>query len=344
MKKKLFLFAGLSLALCFSSCSDDDDKYYRKGEGVPVTMTLDGGTGGSMAVNSVYLDLSTEKQTAVERSSWHLAFNCGSDFGVFLNSTLGSRVVEVTNGETVNTVLTEETNNTYKEALSLGMGAGSWSLVDNLDGTIAGTAIKENKTYIYDSGDAGLELYKINVSKKNNNTYLLTYAVWNSAEVTSVEIVKNSSYDKIGVSFITKQTVNIQPTKGDWDLIWGRNTYKSGAMDVPFVISDVVFVNSTNGVTTARIMTDSISYTNYSEANIATTTFSAEKDVIGTEWRVVKVDASIAKSTTKAATDRFYVIKDPSGNVFKLRFIAASADDGGERGKPEIEYELVKGA
>ncbi len=41
-------------------------------------------------------------------------------------------------------------------------------------------------------------------------------------------------------------------------------------------------------------------------------------------------------------TDRFYVIKDAAGNVYKLRFISFHASDGGVRGYPKIEYKLGK--
>ncbi|WP_255157753.1 HmuY family protein [Siphonobacter sp. BAB-5385] len=41
-------------------------------------------------------------------------------------------------------------------------------------------------------------------------------------------------------------------------------------------------------------------------------------------------------------TDRFYVIKDAAGNVYKLKFINYTSTDGGERGYPNIEYKLVK--
>lgn len=342
--KKLFLLISLGLVFAFASCSDDDDKYYDDNISAGGTMQLQGGTGGSMAINSVFVDFSSENQVSVERASWHLAFNCGSDFGVFLNNTLGSRVVPANEGHTVETALNSEENTTYKGALSLGMGNGSWDIVDNLDGTIAGTAIKEGKVYIYDSGDAALELYKISVTKKDNNTYTLKYALANSSQVTAVDVVKESAYDKVGVSLITGKTLKIQPSKGDWDIVWGRNTYKSGAMDVPFVISDVVFSNSGNGVQIATVLTQDVTYEAYAESNIAATTFSSDNDVIGTTWRAVKVNTTTATSETKAVTDRFYVIKDTSGNYYKLSFTAASEADGTERGKPEIEFQLVKEA
>jgi hypothetical protein len=42
-------------------------------------------------------------------------------------------------------------------------------------------------------------------------------------------------------------------------------------------------------------------------------------------------------------TDRFYVLKDSYGNYYKLRFTKfGTGTDGTERGRPEIEYALLK--
>ncbi|OAV66454.1 hypothetical protein Barb6_01637 [Bacteroidales bacterium Barb6] len=39
------------------------------------------------------------------------------------------------------------------------------------------------------------------------------------------------------------------------------------------------------------------------------------------------------------------MVQDPAGNVYKLKFNAMGVgNDGGVRGKPEIEYALVKAA
>ena len=51
------------------------------------SFSLNGGTGGANAANSVYVDLSTEKQDSVKRTAWDLGFYCGSDFRVIINNT-----------------------------------------------------------------------------------------------------------------------------------------------------------------------------------------------------------------------------------------------------------------
>jgi hypothetical protein len=38
------------------------------------------------------------------------------------------------------------------------------------------------------------------------------------------------------------------------------------------------------------------------------------------------------------------MVKDATGNVYKLKFLNFTSADGGERGYPNIEYKLVKKA
>ena len=47
-------------------------------------------------------------------------------------------------------------------------------------------------------------------------------------------------------------------------------------------------------------------------------------------------------STGGVKTDRFFVIKDCGGNYYKLQFLSFGSGDSGERGRPELQYELLK--
>jgi hypothetical protein len=86
------------------------------------------------------------------------------------------------------------------------------------------------------------------------------------------------------------------------------------------------------------VLTSATTYEAFGESNLTGQTFLKTRDAIGSKWR------STAPGTTAGIRkDRFYVVKDPAGNYYKLRFISMGlASDGGERGKPVIEYALVK--
>ena len=100
---------------------------------------------------------------------------------------------------------------------------------------------------------------------------------------------------------------------------------------------------STGGVdAAANIALATAAYTSFAEADLTGKTFVKTRDAIGTKWR-----AAAAPGVTNPGVkrDRFYVVKDPRGNYYKLKFVSYGVPAGdGERGKPVIEYKLVKKA
>ncbi|MGK4567199.1 HmuY family protein [Flavobacterium sp. 3HN19-14] len=58
-----------------------------------------------------------------------------------------------------------------------------------------------------------------------------------------------------------------------------------------------------------------------------------DQRVIGSNWR--------ATVPLALKTDRFYVIKDVAGNVYKLKFTAMQNAEG-ERGHVSFEYKLLQ--
>ncbi len=340
MKKIMYL--GLAVSLLLTACNgkDEDEKYYKDPANGGGTMTLQGGEGGASAKNSVYVDLSTAKQTSIERVTWNIALYCGSEFGVKLNNTIGSRAKEANVGTTVGTVIDAAGFSAYKAALSLGMGAGSFGIVDAIGEDLSKFVIKSDRVYIYDMGDADTVLYKVKVSPKNNTTYTVSYSLWNSSEVKTLDITKDDKYSYVGVSFTANKQVSMQPAKSDWDIVWGRNTYISAmSPGVPFVMADIVFLNTLAGVQAKEILvSEGGSYADFTAEKAKAVQFSSNIDVIGSAWR----NGGGPTSGPSVKTDRFYVIKDAQGNIYKLGFVSMNDDtDGGHRGYPEIKYALL---
>ena len=105
---------------------------------------------------------------------------------------------------------------------------------------------------------------------------------------------------------------------------------------------DVVTSNSVGGVETAVVMVDEqTTYDNFKVTDITSKAdFEKKANVIGTTWRT---PAMPGVTNAGVKTDRFYVLKDSYGNYYKLRFTKfGTGTDGTERGRPEIEYALLK--
>ena len=80
-------------------------------------------------------------------------------------------------------------------------------------------------------------------------------------------------------------------------------------------------------------------HADFKRADVASAEFQTEANTIGTNWRTPAMPG-VENPGVKA--DRFFVIKDCAENYYKLRFLKFGSGDDGERGRPQLEYELLK--
>lgn len=318
-------------------------------EGMSIQLNgLAGTEAGSSAANAVYLDLSSNVQTPVLRDSWDLGFYDGTDFRVTINSTNGASALMV-NKTDLNAVTEKDF---VADSLAVGQGQGKLSLVDDAAGDLSKTVIAavsatdaDNKVYILNrKGGSGTalpvaDLYKIRVLRKGSG-YTLQYAKVNETTFKTLDVNKDADYNFEFVSLEKGATVDVEPAKDRWDLRWGYSMYFTAAgpgVVLPYGFSDLVFINNLANVEAAEVLTTTATYDAFADSNLAGVTFSKSADAIGSKWRATT-------GTVGVKTDRFYLIKDSTGNIYKLRFVSFHPSDGGERGKPKLEYKLVKKA
>ncbi|MFT4024793.1 MAG: HmuY family protein [Flavihumibacter sp.] len=343
----------LAALLSLASCSNNDDP-------IPVippsdgdSFALNGGTGGSAAVNSVFVDFSAPKQDSVKRASWDLGLYAGSNFRVILNNTTSALARSVDKND-LNAVTVEDTAGMVLALSQAEPSADDFVMLDDIDGDLSKTVIAEvsatdasNKVYILNRGTGGStparDWLKTRVLR-NGSGYAVQYAPIAATTYQTVQVTKNDKYNFNYISFDGGTAVTVEPEKTNWDIEWTYSVYKTsfGAGDVPYSFSDLVAINYLAGVQAAEVLTSTVSYDDYSDANISSTTFSGARWVIGSNWRVTGGPGGTSGAGVK--TDRFYVIKDANGNYYKLKFVSFIAADGGTRGKPEITFKLVKAA
>ncbi len=317
--------------------------------------------GGPTYPNKVFIDLSANRQTAVSRTTWDLAFFSGEDFRVVLNSPNGM-LARATTKTDMNLVTAADTAG-FKTQFSIAAifaainttPVPTWipeaiNWMDNPTGDITKTAIasisataSENKVYIINRGSGPgtpattLGMKKIRVIR-NGNGYTLQHADISATTFSEIQITKNTATDFQYVSFATG-AVTVEPGKGKWDIAWNgfTNAFPFGTGVIPYYFQDVIVTS--RGAQTAKVMiTAAVTYEAFTEANIAAQTFSTSQVSIGSDWR--SGGGPPGTPPPSARTDRFYIIKDAVGNYYKLKFTALTA--GGERGKPKFEFVLVK--
>lgn len=367
MKKSVLM---LSFATLFvTSCSSDDSN----GGGTqnpPISEAIvEVELGGPNQPNQVYIDLSTSSQTTAKRDTWDLGFATGSQFRVIINGSVQMAVKQL---ETTDIDQVQEPDTSvavgYSTLASLGYVDDPTGILEGAGGG-EGTAIAEisaneedNKVYLVNLGnhvgtntpDVGsVSLHgeargwkKIRITR-NASGYTLQYADIESTTHQTVNISKDSNFNFTFFSFDTNSVVGVQPQKDKWDLNFsGFTNYYAmqGNPAITYYYADFVTTNHHGGTKAYTVLLDgenlNEAYADFTaddviEANF--TTSATDQRIIGDSWRI---GGNPSNPVPSVKDDRFYVIKDASGNVYKLVFRALT-NDAGERGFPVFEYELL---
>ncbi|MCE7993252.1 MAG: hypothetical protein HEP71_14800 [Roseivirga sp.] len=354
--KTLCLMALASATLW--SCGDDDNPQI-----IPPTASaiINAEVGGPTQPNQVFIDLSAENQTAIARNSWDLAFYNGTEFRVILNNATSALAIALNKTDIA----------AVSAADTLGLGtqldidaifgalqgpppawlgdAASW--LDDPSGDLSNTAIEEisqaatsNPVYVLNRGknpDGSQRGWvKIRVLR-NTNDYTLQYAAIASSTFTELNISKNSDFT-FSYASVDNGAVSVEPAAESWDLAFTTftNLLPIGpTTSIPYLFKDFVIQNR-NGVELAAVAVETnLSYDSFSFSDIAEQTFTTDIASIGSGWRTVAQPRS--PTPTGVKEDIFYVLKDAAGNHYKLRFTRMLNPETGERGFPQLQYDLL---
>ena len=83
-----------------------------------------------------------------------------------------------------------------------------------------------------------------------------------------------------------------------------------------------------------RVNTSEVTYADFSIENLDEASFEIDQRTIGSSWR------NTIPPNRYIFNNIFYVIEDPEGNLYKLRF-TAMMNQNGVRGYPSFEYSLL---
>lgn len=365
MSKKTILSLSFALFI-LASCSNDD-------ETTPVVETPASASngaikqpavGGANQPNQVFLDLSTESSTAVNRASWDFGFSTGSDFRVTINGAIKMAVKQL---PTTDITLTQTSD--ANVAVGNGSTLSSNGYCDNPTGILAGaglgigTAIAEvsatdadNKVYLVNLGyaistatpgvgsvsiDGDARGWKKVRFLRNGNGYKIQYADLESATFTEKTVAKDANYNLTFFSMTSGTTVVIEPQKTNWDVCFTTftNYFNMGTGEVTYGFSDFITTNMKGGTKAYQVLTSEFTYNAFAKSNIVEANFTVsatDQRIIGSNWR----NGGGPSTLPSVKTDRFYVVKDVAGNYYKVKFLAMTNDEG-VRGNPTIQYAIL---
>lgn len=310
--------------------------------------------GGANQPNQVYVDLSLQSQKVVQRDAWDLGFYAGDEFAVKINGSIfmGAAILDATDLNSIS----ESDVADLKELVITG-AADTAEYFNDPAGDITQTAIgtifekaSENKVYLLKLGSeisdetppiGSVDLSgdvrgwkKIRVIREGGD-YVLQYADLNDTSYQEISISKDSDFNFTFFSFNTESVVTIEPEKERWDLNF---TVFTNLLDFGdgsyggYGFSDFIVTNIYGGVNSYQVSKADYTYDGFSESDIDDSLFTENPTTIGSNWRSV--------FTRLTLSDRFYIVKDTEGNIYKLRFNAV-VSDGGERGNPSFDYTKI---
>ena len=344
----------VTAVVLFGACKKDKDPIIvvPASNGAQVQFNgIVGSEPGSAAGNSVYLDLSNNKTTAVARTSWDLGFYCGSDFRVILNNTSSAGALVLAKND-LTAVGAADTIGLTLSTDQLNPLPTQLAFFDDISGNLSGTVIPavsatdaSNNVVILNRGTGGSiaprPWIKLRVLRNASGGYTLQYARINETTIKTLQIPKDAAYNFKFVSF-ENGIVDVQPEKDKWDLVWSYSVYETnfGAGQVPYNFADLIAVNTLSNVQVkekiyADANTASAAYAAFNRDSVNNTTLGSSRWAIGSGWRSTQ-------PATGARLDRFYVVRDANGNYYKFKCLAMGVgSDGGTRGKPEFKYDLI---
>ncbi|MGB3464089.1 MAG: HmuY family protein [Cyclobacteriaceae bacterium] len=319
--------------------------------------------GGPTQPNMVFVDLSLNQQVTAARTSWDLGVYNGEENKVIVNyATYGMAYpLAVTD---MNAVSAADTSG-LSGVLQIGT-AGADIYIDHPDGDLTKLAIadisaddSENKVYIINRG-AGPGTGEVSPGNADvsstergwkkvrilmrGNDYLIQHADINATTFSETTLSKNEAFNFSYFSFDGNNPIVVEPQSDKYDLIFtvSSNIINFGFGDGAYGFSDYVKTNRSGGVKVAevRLETDSegtvipgqTTYDEFDISDVCSLSLIIAANTIGSDWR------SVFTRTTNA--DRFYVVEDPEGNLYKLQFTGL-LNDRGERGFTSFEYELL---
>lgn len=358
--KKHLIFALSVAAFAFTACSDDDSTPAY----VPpvATAALQPDMGGPNEPHAVFADLSTSSLQSYERTAWDLGFYSGNEFRVLINGSvkMSAKKLETTD---IDAVVAPD------ESMFIAQGQGHSEQVDGADGVITGTTIAEisandaeNKVYLLNLGNGPGEITpalgkegagagahrgwkKVRILRSGNG-YKILYADINATTHQEAVIAKNTAYNFTGYSFTTNSVVAAEPVKGGWDIAFTAftNVIPSGGSFVPYFYPDYVVTNTKGGARSYEvIVAEGVTYDSFNRGDVVDAKFTNDQRNIGSNWRATSAmgPGGFPVSQFVLKTDRFYVVKDTNGNIYKVR-MTGGVNEAGERGYPAFQYQILE--
>lgn len=331
-----------ALAALLSSCFKEDEKITPHDPGDVSTVIIE------MMKDyryQVYYDLGLDTAVSVNlKTAWDLGFECSPEgTKIILNSS--NFMLAARSGSTDFQAPIDTTGYVWMFDASSGnpdtTAFGGW--VEFLPPDSAKQYSHE--VYVIDRGydEAGnlRGMRKIVFESVDDSQYTFRYAKPDGSEENTFVITKDPTVHFTFFSFDGGgKQLTLEPGKYGWDLLFTQYTtllYTNTGEPYPYLVTGAV-TNTQSGV---RVAQDTLYAFSEIDIEVAgTLSFNAITDEIGYDWKDVVGDVSSGNVSYEIIEGLNYVISDPEGYYFKLRFISFYSTTG-EKGYPTFEVQKL---
>lgn len=214
---------------------------------------------------------------------------------------------------------------------------GKWWLDNNIGGEI----VSKNDVYVLNLGidDVGRNVgyRKFQILRRTNEKYVIKFANLNNSNTKEFDIPIDKKYHRVTFSFKEggKLTYS-EPEANSFDLVFTR--YAEYFEEINFEPYATNGVLQNPRVCFAYADSSGASYENFTIENYNEKQLSNYYNVLGWDWKTYLFD--LGYYTIR--NDKFYVIKDYNGYIYKLRFIDFYTPKNGVSSKGNITFEYQK--
>jgi|SRR5688572_6755015 len=328
----------IALILIFASCEKEDVAIQLPPPGNMQTMVANMGT---YYDNQVYVDFETGAQKVVPYRAYDLAFEASPDgFRIYLNTgkymfVVNSGSTDITTADSTGHEWKTEPDNLYDDSTAFGI----W---------VDGNMQSKNEVYVIDRGRTehfgSTRWRKMQILWVTDTEYRIRYSMYNNTQVNEFTIPKNPAYSLMYFSFENGGSmVDVAPEKNNWDLVFTKytHTYLSEPVTSPYryyIVSGALLNRWSDNLNAIAKQDSTPGYKPFEEitaADMEIFNFTKDAGQIGFEWKVYDFNLGYY-----VYTDRFYMLLDPSGYYYKIRFIDFY-DDQGNKGAATFEYQRL---
>lgn len=323
------LFILFTLSACF-----EEDKMVLPYPGEVTTITH------NISDYQSYFDFETNNVVKINHiNEWDMAFGC----------SVNSWHVRVNSGYEL-FVLISELNNIDDPFQNTGNEEWKYdNPVGNPDSSAVGVwcdttvfpYLSKGLIYILAKKDAegNTNYIQFQMIAADSVSYTMKYRKSSESKVHHVEIQKSDSVNFTYFSFYNHTQKNLEPANDSYDIIFMPYydlVYGIVDFPLPYRVRGVILNNSR----VEALMVTTVPYESITYQDIVPADFVCEQNLIGWDWKDVKIDFAGGTATYNVLTNRVYLVKTFEGNYYKMRFLSYTLN--GIYGYPRFEYELLE--